>query len=47
MKSHLMPGRMILTDRQILTSVGRDVEEKELLPPLGGDKHWAAATSRM
>lgn len=24
-----MPGRMILTDRQAVTNVGRDVEEKE------------------
>ena len=42
-----MPGRMILTDRQAVTNVGRDVEEKEPLPPLSRDKHWAAATNRM
>ena len=40
MKYHLMPVRVVISKRQKITSVGKDVEKRELSCTFGGNINW-------
>ena len=42
MRFHLIPFRMVIIERQEITSVGKDMEKREPLGSIDGNVYWCS-----